>query len=170
MGVRCEVFFHDLYHDVPLFDDVLRIMTEHGFILANLAYSGKGTHQSFFCPGERWGMLTACEAVFIKNPLTMQEISPLAMLKFLIFCLKNDLPDVAYKFIEDNLSKFELARNELEKRKVFAYLDLLFQHATNKLKYAPGTSFQLAVGAYRRFFGKSYLDLHNFNESLHLNP
>lgn len=170
LAVRCEVLFHDVFHGARLFDDIFRLMREHGFCMANLAYDGKGAHQSFFCPGDRWGLLTGCEAVFIKNPASLSSMEAVALAKYCIFCLRNDLPDLAFKVISDNQSLWANVRSTLEDDSLFRYLDFLYQHAINKLKYIPGTGFQQAVESYTRFFGKEYSDLHRFYESSHLNP
>lgn len=170
LAVRCEVLFHEVFHGARLFDDILGILREHDFVLANLAYDGKGAHQSFFCPGDRWGLLTGCEAVFVKNPDFLPRMNPLALVKYCIFCLKNDISDLAFKVINQNPAMWAEARNTIEGDPIFDYLDFLYQHAVNKLKYVPGSSFRQGVESYSRFFGKDYCDLHQFYESKHLNP
>jgi len=170
MAVRCEVLFHDVYHGAPLFDDILKLLRSHGFTLGNLAYDGQGAHQSYFCPGSRWGLLTGCEAVFIKEPALMASRSAIDIIKYLIFCLKNDMPDLAYKMLVDFQDGILKTRAEFESARIYKYLEYLFLHATNKLKYIPGTNFQRAIATYETFFGKSYPDLHRFYESDHLNP
>lgn len=170
LAVRCEVLFHEVFHGARLFGDILETMREHDFVLANLAYEGKGAHQSFFCPGDRWGLLTGCEGVFVKNPNLLPEMGPLALVKYCIFCLKNDIPDLAFKVIDKNPSLWAEACHKIKHDSIFQYLDYLYQHAVNKLKYMPGPSFAMGVESYSRFFGNEYLDLHSFYESNHLNP
>jgi len=170
LAVRCEVLFHKVFHGARLFGDILEALRDHNFILANIAYDGKGAHQSFFCPGDRYGLLTGCESVFVKNPNSLTEMGFLALVKYCIFCLKNDIPDLAFKVIDKNPSLWAEACHKIKHDPIFQYLDYLYQHAVNKLKYMPGPSFAMGVESYSRFFGNEYLDLHNFYESTHLNP
>lgn len=170
LGVRCEVMFHPVFHGAHLFDEVFRLMVDHGFVLANLGYDGKGAHQSYFCPGDRWGLLTGCEAVFVRDPASLAHRDAVALVKYCIFCLLNDLPDLCHRVIEERQDLWPAEGDALRKDGLFDQLDLLFQQAANRLKYVPGDSYRRAAEAYRRYFGAEIADLHRFYESMRLNP
>lgn len=115
-GVRISVWFTEGFKGGALFPDVHRFLLEHGFFLVNLDYAGRGypVHPCVGNPDrlqpdhDRYGVLSACEAVYLKqgNMLdqtcrTSTDARGLAHLKYAYFCFLNDAPDVALNSLLD---------------------------------------------------------------------
>ena len=68
LAISCEVYFEEVFINVPLFDKIFRFLIDHNFTLANLQYQGAGLPQSYFCPNpNKYGLISGCEAIFISN-------------------------------------------------------------------------------------------------------
>jgi len=170
LGVRCEVAFQPSFHGAAEFDAVFRLLRDHGFILGNLDYDGRGAFQSHFCPGSRYGMLVGCEAVFIRDPKALSGTTRASFVKYLIFLFLNNLEDLGFKLLDDNSARLEETRLFESEGELVPFFDQLFLRRINALKYVPSDSFATAKALYEKLFRKAFPDHHAFHQSSMLNP
>ena len=111
-GLRISVWFTEGFKGGALFPEMHQFLLKHDFFLVNLDYVGRGypVHPCVGNPDrlqqdhDRYGVLSACEAVYVKNaqsldraPQASTETQGLAQLKYAYFCFLNDAPDLALK-------------------------------------------------------------------------
>jgi FkbM family methyltransferase len=169
LGIRCEVFFRELYRNVPEIDAVHQFLRAKGFVLASLDYNGKGSAQSYFCPHDRYGVLMGCEALYLRNDQYNLALPLERFVKLLIFLFLNYLEDLAVRYL--------VVREDVRDPNVrpafpelWGTLERLFLLAAKKLQWTPGGAFQAAKDDYAKFFGASFPERHHFYESDSLNP
>jgi hypothetical protein len=166
--VRCEVYFQETFADSKLFDEVFVFLSGYGFILANLDYDGRGSCQSYFCPNPKFGVLTGCEAVFIRDNNFYIELTDIRFLKAIIFLFLNNLKDLALRYMLTRKTIFQTISRDTEV--LVRNIEKLFLLSAKELQYQPGFNFQNARKDYERLFGKKFPDMHRFYESNFLNP
>lgn len=168
LGIRCEVYFQKTFHGAKLFDQIFSFLTQRNFVLANIDYDGKGVAQSYFCPEPKYGLLTGCEAVFIRDDIFYLGLDSVRFLKAIIFLFLNDLQDLALRYIKIKSEIFSQATST--DSKLLVTIERLFLLAAKKLQYQPGESFDLAKHDFQQVFGKPFPEMHKFYESDFLNP
>lgn len=168
LAIRCEVYFEEVFVNVPLFDKIFGFLVDHNFRLANLQYSGAGLPQSYFCPNPNmYGLISGCEAIFISNFEKIELLTTLNKKKLALFCFFNNLEDVSHSIL------YNLAITRQEKLvNDDLWLELKRQYALNikKMSYMPGESFQKAKTDFQLIFKEEYPDQHYFYENEFLNP
>jgi len=168
LAISCEVYFEEVFINVPLFDKIFRFLIDHNFTLANLQYQGAGLPQSYFCPNpNKYGLISGCEAIFISNFDKIELLTILNKKKLALFCFYNNLEDVSHSILY-NLAVTEqgkLVNDDL-------WLELKRQYAlsTKKMSYMPSGSFQKAKTDFQLIFKEEYPDQHHFYENEFLNP
>lgn len=111
LGVRSSVNFNPAFHNQTLFSATHDYLVKHGFMLLNIDYMGFGYPKLglFKKPdpnvpeSRRYGVLVGCDAVWIRKPASLKNLSRCAdraglessVLKLAYFCLLNNAPDVA---------------------------------------------------------------------------
>lgn len=167
LGLRCEVLFQQTFVGTGEFDQIFRFMRDRDFVLANLDYDGKGSAQSYFCPTPKFGLLTGCEAVFVREPRFYRALSSTRFLKALIFLFLNGAADVAVPCM---LERRELLGDGAADAPLRALTERLFLLGAKRLQTQPGSNFDRAKADYEQVFGRAFPDMHRFYESELLNP
>ncbi len=161
LGIRCEVYFQETFIGVNEFDDIFSFLRKRKYILANLDYDGKGSAQSYFCPKARFGLLTGCEAVFIRDEDFYMQLTPVKFLKVIIFLFLNNLEDLALLYIKKRRELFASASLS-DNVKLVNTIEKLFLLAAKNLQYQPGSNFDLAKWDFHEIFKKPFPDMHKF--------
>lgn len=166
IGVRCEICFEQTFVGAAKFDEIFRFMTDHGFMLANIDYVGKGVPQSYFCPNPgRWGIIAGGEALFVKELSTVQSLPKYELMKFILFCFLNNLEDLAHKLLVDRRD----IRNE-PMSALWLEIKRRYLLASKALLFAPGDYYVKVQQDFEEIFGENYPAQHLFFQSDFLNP
>lgn len=169
LGIRCEVFFRELFRGVKQIDSIVSYLRDKQYVLANLDYSGKGSPQSYFCPNERYGLLMGCEAVFIRHEKHNLNLPADRFLKLLIFLFLNYLEDLAIRYLKQRDDLYEHSAQALYPE-LWKTLEKLYLLGAKKLQWVPGSAFDNAKEDYARIFRARFPDMHRFYEWDFLNP
>jgi len=168
LAINCEVFFEETFVGVPLFSKIFDFLLKNGFMLANLGYSGKGVPSSYFCPDyNKFGIISGCEAVFIKNSSGYYNLDVIEKGKLILYLFFNNLQDLSFKFIS-NLTDSELGK--LRQTTIWDYIKISFIKNIKKLQYLPGNSYERAKIDFKHIFMEEYPEMHNFFENPIINP
>lgn len=174
LGVRCEVNFDECYVGMPLFSDILPFFLKRGFFLLNIDYNGQGVHQNAFADGPTYGTLVSSDAVFLRRWAGVAERwrgddLKVPALKYAAFCFLNGASDVAMQALLDaRAAGVDLAASVGGGLQEFVERNVHF--LLNRLQYKPGYSTEAMAATFRQLFDKDMMTLHEFYESLSLNP
>jgi len=178
LGVRCEVAFDHIFKDMALFSTLHDFMLSQGFFLLNLSYDGRGDYCSGLVEAaSKYGILTNCDAVWLRRRETLFDRTPrhpgeieVQVLKYAAFCLMNSAADVAFEVLLHARGQRGLGFAELKDTRLYRFIDRAIHEHFYRLKWQPGQSLQKHQEVYAAIFGKRMLEMHEFNESLELNP
>jgi FkbM family methyltransferase len=177
LAVRSEVSFDNIFEGKPQFGTIHELMLAHGFFLLNLDYNGRGDYQnSFVNANGRYGILTACDAVWIRGFPAVFDGAPTPaaaiarVLKVAAFCLLNDASDVAMDILLKARRAANLDLAMAEGSRLHQFVDVGVQKLIYSLKWQPGQSLQYNYNIYREIFNKNAKTVNEFMESLLLNP
>lgn len=101
--IRIEVEFITLYknHEASFFE-IFKILSSHGFVLINLDLAiNSFIPFSEFHASALFGQLNGGDCIFVKNPNNLSELSNVQLLDYAIFCLHNNIEDLAIKVLLD---------------------------------------------------------------------
>jgi FkbM family methyltransferase len=101
--VRIEVEFVSLYKNhEPSFSEIFKILSSHGFVLINfdLAINSFSPFSEFHA-STLFGQLNGGDCIFVKNPNNLSELSNVQLLDYALFCLLNNIEDLAIKVLLD---------------------------------------------------------------------
>jgi FkbM family methyltransferase len=178
LGVRCEVAFDRIFKGMPMFSAIHDFMLANNFFLLNLSYDGRGDYSNEFVEvNGKFGILTNCDAVWLKRREFLFEMSnnsseerAVRVLKYASFCLNNFASDVAIEVLlharQQHVRNFE----PLKDTRLYKFLDRALHQQFYRLKWQPGQSMQKHQQVYSDVFGKRMLEMHEYNESLEMNP
>ncbi|MDD2751876.1 MAG: FkbM family methyltransferase [Candidatus Omnitrophica bacterium] len=178
LGVRCEASFDYIFEKMPLFSTIHEFLLKQGFYLLNLDYDGRGDYCNEFVEVEgRYGILTACDGVWLKRRQYIfalnkgQELKRLArILKYAAFCLNNNASDLALDVLLEARRKYALSFDPLSATRLYHYLEIAIHKLFYNLKWQPGQSLERNKSVYTEIFGRKMKEMHEYNQSLELNP
>ena len=178
LGIRCEVNFDRVFKGMPVFSKIHDFMLENDFYLLNLGYDGKGEYcNEFVNANGRYGILTDTDGVWLKrrdilfNPDKSQDKNlELRVMKYAAFCLNNDASDVALDVLLQARREHGLNFDDFKHTRLYKSLDISVQKLFYSLKWQPGQSLKKHKDIYFEIFNKKMKELHEYNESLELNP
>jgi len=177
IGVRCEVSFDYIFEGMPLFSTLHDFMLSYGFILLNFDYEGRGDYQNIFVKtNERYGILTATDAVWVKRPNLLFNITEddkvnatIKIMKYAGFCILNNAPDLAINILlEARENKVDFS--EFSDTRLYKFLDISIHRLFYSLKWQPGQSLIQHRETFFRIFNKDMKILNDYMESTELNP
>jgi FkbM family methyltransferase len=169
LAVRCEVYFEEHFVGGPEFDSIYRFLSNAGFSLANLDYSGKGVPQSYFCPNPgRYGIYTAGEAVFVRKLSMLHALAEPAVLKLVLFGFLNNLEDLSFKLLIEHREHRGLAT--AHESPFWTEIKRQYLLAAKSLRDMPGDGYARAAGDFETIFSEPFPSGHLFFESDFLNP
>ena len=177
-GVRCEVSFDYIFDGMPLFSTIHDFMLGHDFYLLNLDYNGRGDYQNDFVRlDERYGILTACDAVWMKRPKHVFEQpshshgdTEARVMKYAAFCLNNNACDVAIDILLRARREHGLSFDALKGTRLHKFLDISIHKLFYGLKWQPGQSLKTNQETFSLIFGTKMKEMNEFMESEELNP
>ena len=177
-GVRCEVSFDYIFDGMPLFSTVHEFMLNQGFYLLNLDYDGRGDYQNdFVMSSGRYGILTACDAVWMKRPKHLFEPpsqfdgdTEARVMKYAAFCLNNNACDVAIDILLKARREHGLSFDALKGTRLYKFLDISVHKLFYALKWQPGQSLRANQETFSLIFGTKMKEMNEFMESEELNP
>jgi FkbM family methyltransferase len=178
LGVRCEVSFDYIFDGMPLFSTLHDFMLSKGFFLLNIDYDGKGDYQNNFVKtNERYGILTASDAVWMRRPHLVFESQrastrsvEIQVMKYAAFCLMNHAPDVAVNMLLEARQKHGIDFSGLSETRLYKYLDISIHKLFYSLKWQPGQLLSVHQDTFYAIFGKKMRVMNEYMESTELNP
>ena len=178
LGVRSEIQFDHIFEGMPLFGEVNKRMLDLDFYLLNIDYDGRGDNQNNFVrlPG-RYGILTSSDAVWMKRPATFFSLATqndysleVQVLKYAAFCLMNSANDVALSILLEARTEYKVKFDKTNQTRLYRFVDNQVKKLFYDLKWQPGQSLKECQDTYRQIFGKEMEEVHEFMQSLELNP
>jgi FkbM family methyltransferase len=172
LAVRCEAYFEEHFVGGPEFDSIYRFLSNAGFSLANLDYSGKGVPQSYFCPNPgRFGIYTAGEALFIRKLAMLRDLPEPALLKLVLFGFLNSLEDLSFKLlIQHREHRENRGVAKLNESPLWTEIKRRYLLAAKSLRDMPGDGYARAARDFETIFSEPFPSRHLFFESDFLNP
>jgi len=180
LGIRCEVSFDYLFENAPLFSKNHDLILAHDFYLLNLDYNGKGDYcNEFVETNGRYGILTHCDGVWLKrrerlfDSLSLQGANAAMqarVLKYAAFCLNNHASDVAVDVLLQARREYHLDFAALQESRLYRFVDISIHKLFYSLKWEPGQSLEKHRQTYFEIFNKRILEMHEYNQSIELNP
>lgn len=171
LGVRSETHFTTVYQDQPDFGQIHRYLSDLGFDLLNLDYSGRGHPHSKFTRPDRFGQLIGCDAVWIrkidrlfKPPLSAKIPIAVSVIRMATFLMFNHATDMAINLLLASVNQHGCDYEAYKTDPLFCVLDRQVQLLFKDLQYEPYGDDDLA-DVYERIFRKSLKTKHHFYES-----
>jgi FkbM family methyltransferase len=174
IGIRTEIHFEQVFTGAPTFADMFHFLTRHGFITLNLDYDGRGSPINKYYAGDRYGLLTGTDAVWIKrveDVLTWTESEnekATYAAKYALFCFANNASDLAMEMLLSSSQACQLL--ELQGTRLLASLDVAVQNLFYTLLQHPAYSSSELGDVYSRLFRRPLKARHEFFESDEFNP
>ena len=169
-AIRSEVCFDNLFDngDGDTFTKIHNLLSGEDFILLNLDYDGRGDYFSkFISPSMRYGVLQACDAVWIKRPeLIIETCEPHNYFTFINFLFLNNAPDLALHLIEEYSREFISLGASSER----LFCQRLVIDHLRQLKWLPGQSEDEYSKFYQTHFHEEFPSVNKYNESELFNP
>jgi FkbM family methyltransferase len=178
LGVRCEVAFDYIFEGMPLFSTIHDFMLSQDYYLLNLDYEGCGDYQNNSVNlKERYGILTACDAVWMKRPKHLFG-SPdqcngsieISVMKYAAFLLNNNAPDVAIEILLRARRDEGISFESIKESFLYKFLDISVHKLFYSLKWQPGQSLVENQSIFQQIFDKKMKTMNDFMESEELNP
>ncbi len=178
MGVRCEVSFDYVFEGMPMFSTIHEFMLQHDFFLMNLSYKGQGHPLNEFVNVHgQYGVMLDGDAIWMKrkdylfrSAFKKNQSAAIKALKYAAFCLLNSASDVAVDVLLEARKKHGVNFNSLKGTQLYSFMDIGLHKLFYSLKWQPGQSLKKHHETYHAIFGKDMKGLHEFNQSLELNP
>ncbi|MCW8916124.1 MAG: FkbM family methyltransferase [Magnetovibrio sp.] len=171
LGVRAEVYFDQVLHDIPLFSELHDFFMARGFQLLNLGYSGRGQHMNAFAAGDRYGILLDSDAVWVRRLDSLEGLGgAVKCLKYAAFCLKNDASDVAMAALLKGVDTWGYDYSAYAGTVLYKGLDVSIQRLCKGLQDRPGQDPVVLEDAYRKVFARKLKSMHDFYQSEEINP
>lgn len=101
--IRIEVLFNSLYKDQEAtYADIYSILRSHGFVLVNFdLFANSFAPFSDYHSAKQFGQIIGGDCIFLKNPAGLSTLSSFQLLDYALFCLLNDVQDLAIKVLLD---------------------------------------------------------------------
>lgn len=175
LGVRSEVAFDRIFEGMPLFGALNDFLLERDFFLLNLDYDGRGEYQNEFARIDgKFGVLQNSDAVWLRRRESIlvgdSEDTRLRVLKYAAFCFNNGASDVAMDVLLRARRDCGIDFEPLAESRLYRFLDVAVHKLMYGLKWIPGQSLRNGENAYREIFGRTMKQMHEFMQSLDLNP
>jgi FkbM family methyltransferase len=177
LGVRSEVSFERIFESRPLFGTLHEFLLDRNFYLLNLDYDGRGENQNEFVrvPG-KYGILQTADGVWLlrKSELFARSGSndecAARVLKYAAFCLNNFASDVALDVLLEARRAYRMDFSALSPTKLYRHVDAAIHRLFYDLKWQPGQSLRKNEGIYAEVFAKDMKTMHDYMQSIELNP
>ena len=170
VGIRSEVCFDRLFRNLKkdTFSDLNSKLLDNGFILLNIDYLGQGDfYSSFISSRQRYGILQATDAVWIKNPYKLIQSKDFRIIaQCSLFCFFNNAPDVALWIIEKT---YETIKDHLNHDLIRQLKYAVVRHLYD-IKWDPGQNITKHKEFFESIFQEDYPSAEKFNESSIFNP
>jgi FkbM family methyltransferase len=178
LGVRCEVAFDYIFEGMPLFSAIHDFMLSQDYYLLNLDYEGRGDYQNNSVNiNKRYGILTACDAVWMKRPKYLFESLDqssgnveISVMKYAAFLINNNAPDVAIDILLRARNDEGLSFESTQESFLYKFLEVSVHKLFYNLKWQPGQSLEENQNIFQKIFGKKMKTMNDFMESEELNP
>jgi FkbM family methyltransferase len=176
IGVRTEVHFDNSYLNAPNFSDIYNFMTDKGFFLLNLDYTGKGAACTPFFDGSHYGVLTGTDATWLRpyswlfSDFGTATAKTVRLAKYAAFCMLNRGTDVALDVLIQGHQKHELNLDAIKESALYRTLDISVQHLFYTLNQHPAHDSENLKLTYAQLFGKPMKSMHEFYGSEEVNP
>ena len=126
LGARIEVELNSLYfnHNAS-FNEVCKILDAAGFEFMNFdLFSNSFTPFSDYYNTETYGQLIGCDAIFMKSPKDFKKLSEDDMIFYIIFCLNNNLQDLAIYLLTTVISKKKIVEKlKIKNPELFNFIE-----------------------------------------------
>jgi len=175
LGIRCEVNFDEMFEQMPGFSKIHEFLSDNNFFLLNLDYDGRGCFCNEFVEANgKYGIIWDCDAVWLKRYTELfkpnNEDLKVRVLKYAAFCLNNNASDVALDVLLRAVRTHRLDFNNLNKTRLYKFIDIAIHKLFFNLKWQPGQSLEKHKKIYLEIFNKKMKEMHEYNQSLELNP
>lgn len=178
LGICCEVNFDYVFKDMPIFSAIHEYLLKHNFFLLNLGYNGQGfPYNEFVNAKGPYGVIRDCDAVWLKREKFLfdsnwnsKQDMEVRILKYAAFCFLNNTSDLAVQVLIDARKKHNLGFDPLNESLLYKFVDIQLQKLFYSLKWQPGQSLEKHKATYQLIFGKNIKELHEYNQSVELNP
>lgn len=178
LGVRCEVQFEPVFLGAPSFADIYTYMTGKGFFLLNLDYAGAGSPCNGLFAGDRYGILTGTDAVWLRHPSALfvaragddPGATAARTAKYAAFCLISQATDVAMDVLLQAKREHGIDLAALQGTALHRWLDVAVQRLFYALQQNPAHDRGRLQAVYAELFGRALKQFHEFFESEEVNP
>ncbi len=177
LGVRSEISFDHIYKNVALFGAIHDYLMNCGFYLLNLDYDGRGVPKNAFIEGNRYGVLTSANGVWLKRESilfaqakTAPEKTTIDVLRYASFCFNNNSSDVAIDVLQTARKTHGLDFAVAGNTALLNSLKFVIQHFFKRLDNHPAYSTSALNDVYESIFGERMKTMHEFYGSDDLNP
>jgi|SaaInlV_165m_DNA_3_1040750.scaffolds.fasta_scaffold13387_2 FkbM family methyltransferase len=158
LGARVEVELNSLYlnHEAS-FNEVYKLFKLVNFEFMNFdLFSNSFSPFSNYYSTSTYGQLIGCDAIFIKSPKKFFSLSEDDQIYYIIFCLNNNLQDLAINL----LSKISTKKKIIERLKyrnplIFKYIEKEIAKLFFSLRDKPRFSLEHFSKIWSKIFGKS---------------
>lgn len=169
LGVRSEVLFAPIYVDAPMFGELHGLMTDQGFELLNLDYSGAGNRAGKFTMPGKFGQLLSTDAVWTVSNDRLFSSSGVRLLhdvvRFALFLFNNGATDLAVetllRAVEDHHVDFSTITDDALFKALHKKSLLLFK----SLLTLPMLEDSEITSTYTKIFGLEFPSMNKFYES-----
>jgi FkbM family methyltransferase len=177
VGLYLAVHFNPIYEGASLIDTIMKPLTDNGFYLVNLDYSGKGAARNPYIRPHRYGVLMGCYSLWLKKiPLLENDDSYSPTSKETHFALKQALAAILHDATDIGLEillRLANRANALElwrQTPLFNYIDLLVQRLFRDLREHPAHDEDDLATVYQKIFNREFKKGHYYFQSDEVNP
>lgn len=165
VGIRCEAVFQENQKRAAEFPAIHQFLARKGFFLLNLEYTGRGSPFSYLHGIGPCGALLASDAIYLKKPEKLKQISKIKQIKAIIFCFISGAPDIGLFLLKEIPSK------TLQKfPKLLQLTEKLFLKEAIAVKTSRPELASLIKRDFKKIFKKKFPDRHHYYQSLIYNP
>jgi len=161
--IRIEVEFSTLYKNhEPSFSEVSKMLSRSGFVLINFdLFANSFAPFSEYHQDSSFGQLIGGDCIFVKNPNDLSALSDVQLLDYSIFCLLNNVQDLAIKVlldcsaVEPFVNRFKTQDSSVDLR--LALLEKEVASLFFSLKDKPRFSMESFCEPWTKIFGSEWI-------------
>jgi len=157
LGVRIEVELNSLYlnHEAS-FNEVCKLLKLFNFEFMNFdLFSNSFSPFSNYYNTTTYGQLIGCDAIFIKSPKLFFSLGEDDQINYIIFCLNNNLQDLAINLLSQISKKKIIERLKYRNPLIFKYIEKEIAKIFFSLRDKPMFSLEHFSKVWSKIFGKS---------------
>jgi hypothetical protein len=166
LAVRAEVYFDEVYKNVPLFGDIHQFLVQNNFELINIKYDGKGHCLNGFTLHDRYGKLIGSDGVWVKKTDSLYAKDDEGLLNELIvislFLFLNNATDVGIDLLLQVIDSHKISFRPVLNDPVFLQLKKEIAFLFKKLLSLPAPDKSLINATYEKIFEEKFPDMNNF--------